>query len=985
MPLTYQCPNPECRKNYSVTEAQVGRQARCKHCGTLFSVALDAAVDTGGQPLPRIGRFQVRRRLGTGAFGAVYRAYDAELDRDVAIKVPQPGTVDNPRAIERFLREAKAAARLDHPNIVPVYDAAIDRERPYIAYAFVEGRTLAETLDRGPLDFRATARIVREIAEGLAYAHSLGIVHRDVKPANIMLDAKGHAHLMDFGLAHRLDATTRLTQEGAVLGTPAYMSPEQTAGKTSDPIPASDQYSLGVIFYEMLAGRLPFIGPPAVVLYHVLHTEPQPPRQINPHVPLELQVICLRALRKDAGDRYAGCQQMAEDLRRWQQHEPLAMLQPQSLPRRSSGALQSERETIPESASAEEPRPRTSPRSRRRSHQKSLLRRPAGQLLLGLLIGIVAASLPAWHIWRNFRPRGAISDQPETIAAESTEQTKAPKTPVIEKEAINPIVKSNGAEPPAKPTVVARVMPHVLPWTQADATAIEVVVRSYVYRGQKRILVLRDPDVAASEKEKLDQVRRRLNDLGIGIPRGSGSVEFPQLITRRITDQSKHPRRTEEFVDIASLNGQSLGWAAEVHYPVRMMLIVGLFPYKRQLQEIQRALHLSTLTAAYHEAHFSGFDVQRRKIDSSGQALEAWYDVNLAESFLRIATLTGNRYVEEDPAIQLLCHPGFVMPRPLLAEGCVYPKIENRLRFSDPSLEVRARTGRRYFSPKLAWPTQESVNVFVLSRAGRLSVNAKDDLPGGMEPTEDDLPESVLMRFIDVTIEPAVSYEYRMRVRMAVPDLPKGSESGQQRTRRYAELISSWVEFGRRISVSEDFQLFAVDMKELDPVRYRLFPPPDKNQVAFQLHRWTTRYDLIDERPTDSRVGGWIIADQVIINCGKYVGGAHSIAMPIWDYYEDEFVLASRRASRAQKRVMMPFTESDAECPILLRAEGGSVNYTKPGERKVIEDVGMPREVILLSPAGRLIVKNSVDDAQSPVRIGHFESWKKQMEKALGR
>jgi hypothetical protein len=293
------------------------------------SAAATAEPGAGAAPdgdLPgQVGRFQVRGRLGSGAFGAVYRAYDPHLDREVALKLPHPDTLDDAKAVERFLREAKAAARLRHPHIVPVYAAGCDGGRYYLAAAFIDGPTLASASEGG-LDCRRAAAVVRGLAEALAYAHDQGIVHRDVKPASVLLDGQGEPHLLDFGLAHRRDDVERLTQAGAVLGTPAYMAPEQAEG--SDPAPAGDQYSLGVILYELLCGRTPFSGPAQAVVYQVLHEDPQPPRRVNPRVPPDLEAVCLKALARRPADRYAGCQELADDLRRWLDGESVRARRP---------------------------------------------------------------------------------------------------------------------------------------------------------------------------------------------------------------------------------------------------------------------------------------------------------------------------------------------------------------------------------------------------------------------------------------------------------------------------------------------------------------------------------------------------------------------------------------------------------------------------------------------------------------------------------
>src|SRR5262245_49085675 len=356
MPLLIKCPNPSCGKTGRVADASAGRTLTCPLCGHRFTIPgketrAPATQMTGVQPRPetkggvppslvpgerlqtvtrrpgpipaQIGRFVIRERLGSGAFGDVYRATDPQLQREVALKVPRPAVLAEPGVIERFLREGKAAAGLNHPHIVPVYDAGQEGGHYYLAAAFIAGQTLERAAEARRFDFRRAAAVVRDLAEALAYAHGQGIVHRDVKPANVLLDEQGVAHLADFGLAHRQEVGEKLTADGTLMGTPAYMAPEHAAGQKGKPLPASDQYSLGVVLYELLTGKTPFGGPVPLVLYHVVHTEPDPPHRHNPEVPRDLETICQKAMAKRPEQRYAGCQEFADDLRRWLDGEPI--------------------------------------------------------------------------------------------------------------------------------------------------------------------------------------------------------------------------------------------------------------------------------------------------------------------------------------------------------------------------------------------------------------------------------------------------------------------------------------------------------------------------------------------------------------------------------------------------------------------------------------------------------------------------------------
>jgi predicted Zn finger-like uncharacterized protein len=337
---------PHCSQSYSVDDALIGRKARCKGCGQTFALA--PSTELAGPrpdgslpstltsepsptamarlfPLPEtIGRFVVKQRLGSGAFGTVYRATDPVLGREVALKVPQPGLLQSPTAVERFLREARAAAQLRHPNIVTLFETGIDRGDHYIAAEFIDGTTLADAVAESAIDPRRAAEIAAALAEALHFAHAQGIVHRDVKPANVMLDREGRPHLMDFGLARFEGASgEKLTQDGTILGTPAYMAPEQATASSTQTTAASDQYSLGATLYELLTGQTPFSGPPEIVIFNLAHRDPPAPRTLEPGIPPSLETICLKAMAKAPAGRYRTCRELADDLRRWLQDEPI--------------------------------------------------------------------------------------------------------------------------------------------------------------------------------------------------------------------------------------------------------------------------------------------------------------------------------------------------------------------------------------------------------------------------------------------------------------------------------------------------------------------------------------------------------------------------------------------------------------------------------------------------------------------------------------
>ena len=281
----------------------------------------------------QFGEYVLGRQLGRGAMGVVYEAVQVNLGRTVALKMILGANLAEPTARRRFRIEAEAAAKLQHPNIVPLYDFGECDEQPFLSMQFVAGETLKAKIRRGDLslangqgDAQAVARFMGKVARAVAHAHSHGVLHRDIKPANILVDPEGEPHLTDFGLAKILEAPDKVqasaTISGGVVGTPSYMAPELARGGASST--ATDIYSLGAVLYEMLTGLPPFKSSTALeTIRHASEDEPRKPRVLVKGVPTDLETICLKCLNKNPGARYSSAEAVAEDLDRWLQAKPI--------------------------------------------------------------------------------------------------------------------------------------------------------------------------------------------------------------------------------------------------------------------------------------------------------------------------------------------------------------------------------------------------------------------------------------------------------------------------------------------------------------------------------------------------------------------------------------------------------------------------------------------------------------------------------------
>src|SRR5437667_873693 len=313
-----------------------------------------------------LGDYEVLEEIGRGGQGVVYRAHQKSLNRIVALKVIGLGPWTTETHLKRFRREAEAAASLEHPGIVPIHEVGEREGQCYFSMKFVEGGQLDEVFKHEPLSIRRAVELVAKVARTVHYAHEHGILHRDIKPGNILLDQNGEPHLTDFGLARLVEADSTVTGTLEVLGTPSYMAPEQAAGNNTAISCNTDIYGLGAVLYQLLTGHPPFAGGTTYeTVKLLLETEPRQPRLLNPKVDRDLSTICLKCLQKDPKRRYASALSLAEDLEHWLKHEPILA--------RHAGIF---------------------------AHGKKWVRRnPAIAALIAALVALAAAM--GWNVWKS--------------------------------------------------------------------------------------------------------------------------------------------------------------------------------------------------------------------------------------------------------------------------------------------------------------------------------------------------------------------------------------------------------------------------------------------------------------------------------------------------------------------------------------------------------------------------------------------------------
>jgi serine/threonine protein kinase/Tfp pilus assembly protein PilF len=284
----------------------------------------EAQTARAAEMLRELGDYELLEEIGRGGQGVVFRARQKSLNRIVALKVVSLGQWASDAHLKRFRREAEAAASLDHPCIVPIYEVGEREGACYFAMKFVRGGQLDEVVSRRPLSIRQAAELIAKLARTVHYAHQHGVVHRDIKPGNVLVDVNGEPHLSDFGLARLLETESTMTGTQEMIGTPSYMAPEQALGNKAQLTSATDVYGVGAVFYQLLTGHPPFLGGTTYeTIRLLLDAEPRPPRLLNPKVPRDLSTICLKCLEKDPKHRYSSTLTLAEDLEHWLKHEPI--------------------------------------------------------------------------------------------------------------------------------------------------------------------------------------------------------------------------------------------------------------------------------------------------------------------------------------------------------------------------------------------------------------------------------------------------------------------------------------------------------------------------------------------------------------------------------------------------------------------------------------------------------------------------------------
>jgi hypothetical protein len=491
------------------------------------------------------------------------------------------------------------------------------------------------------------------------------------------------------------------------------------------------------------------------------------------------------------------------------------------------------------------------------------------------------------------------------------------------------------------------------------------------------------------------------------------------------------------FVKISELGDRDVRLADKV-LPLRMVIVEGSFPYRKQLEDLMTALHLSALSEAAQELEFDGFEVQRCEVGPDGKQ-GPWGEVGdkgFLTHILEVARATGRRYAEDDPALEPLILDGLVLALPKQFGDRAYPNAT--LKDLEETKKVIAAKGNSVsVAPSSSQFDVGADSIFsgrknrtnaagtdnaaaktsgttpkAISTTVKPGVNdVKTPVPGGgagggaktkaIGATETagaekstlgadwEPPEYCLLRFFDPTVEGGKTYKYQFKIKIKNPNKGKDKTVAYKELAEKSHVVSNWIEVPQTVSIPPDFRFYAVNVKELTPKdlpdekagtyntgAYRF---QREGEVGIQLQRWVDELDLTGMKEP---VGDWAVAEQVFFHRGEFVGGSHLIKLPVWSWANEDFVIATAPNARNQKTALVPFTESDSQCPLLVDYSGGTVSFNKPDETRkaVVEDKEVPRELLMLSPEGRLFVRNSFTDAADADRKEHVKWWRDRIK-----